>query len=242
MISRGALKNSVRGFTLVELLVVIAIAAIIAVIAAPSVTRSLAMRRTQAAAFELRTSILQARSLAASIGRPVELWPAYSSTWNVPVASRTGSPSLPAAEANAATIATLTAAQLSWYVVSPCVAASATTCPTTTTTAASIANSTANNYPIQVSLPDQTVITVGTSPSAVSPNATIGLRFFPNGYIGNIKSTTSDILTQVSFRICDSAVSGIDGYTVLVGAFGTVRAFSGRDPDTTDTVGNAKCP
>ncbi len=237
MSSRGALRSSVLGFTLVELLVAIVIFAIIATIAAPSITTALANRRMKNAAYELKSSIVQARALAATYNRNVEMWPAYqnssNTTWNVPAASRT---TLNIPNSGDVSRTSLSDAKLSWYVVAPGAA--------TGTSAVAIADSTTNLYPIQVSLPDQTSIKVGTIPSTASPTAITGLRFSPLGYVGNIPTTSTTLsttLTQVSFRVCDSAVSQPAGYTVLVSAFGAVRVIAGANPDVADTVGHSSC-
>jgi len=237
MSSRGALRSSVLGFTLVELLVAIAIFAIIATLAAPSITTALANRRMKNAAYELKSSIVQARALAATYNRNVEMWPAYqngtNATWSVLKANRT---TLNIPNTGDVSRTSLADAKLSWYVVAPGAA--------TGTAAVAIADSTTNIYPIQVSLPDQTTIKVGTVPTTASPTASSGLRFSPSGYVGNIptsSATLSTTLTQVSFRVCDSAVSRPAGYTVLVSAFGAVRVIAGANPDTADTVGHASC-
>ena len=95
VISCGGYKNIIRGFTLVESMVVIAIFAILAAIAALSMVTTTANRHMQSAAFELLSSILQARSFATTQGRPTEMWPAYttgfasnSSVWNVQMSKR----------------------------------------------------------------------------------------------------------------------------------------------------------
>ncbi len=230
MFSFSSDHRSSRGFTLVELMVTIAILAILAAIAAPSITQTMAQRRMKSAAFELQSSILQARALAASFNRQVELWPAYSASWNVAKTSRTGTINIP--NANDVSKASLEAAGLSWYVVTPGAA--------TGTSALAIADSTTNKYPIQVSLPEKTMITVGSLPSSASPSASSGLRFSPTGYIGNI-ATSSTNFTRVSFRICDSAISGEQGYTVIVNPFGGVRTITGPSSDASDTIGSASC-
>jgi prepilin-type N-terminal cleavage/methylation domain-containing protein len=233
---RGSKGDSTRGFTLVELLVTIAVFAIIASIAAPSITNALANRRMKTAAYELKSSIIQARALAATYNRNVEMWPAYISgnntTWNVPKANRT-SINLP--NTSDASKTSLSNAKLSWYVVAPGAASG--------TAAVAIADSTSNLYPVQVSLPDQTLIKVGSLPATI-PSAASGIRFSPSGYIGNIPTsslTTSTTFTQVTFRVCDSGLTKPAGYTVIVSAFGAVRVIAGPSPDTTDTVGSASC-
>ncbi len=252
---RGSLRRPIYGFTLVELLVSLVILGIIAAIAAPGIVQALANRRMQLATSELRTSIAQARLLAITSGRSVGLIPAYSAGWNIPRTSRGTAVTLPNSLDVSAT--SLAKAQLSWYVVTGGSVASTDTTTSAGATTATMANSTSNGFPVQVSLADQTMISVGTIPTAAIPAANVGICFTPTGYIGSVvqagsgsTATTSCNLvpaqnfTQVSFRVCDSALSGEAGYTVLVGQFGTVQMVSGATlaaNDPNDPVGNAPC-
>jgi len=168
MFSFSSDQRSSRGFTLVELIVTLSIIAVLSSLAVPSITQALAQRRMKSAAFELQSSILQARALSASYNRRVELWPAYTGGWNVANSSRSSAINLP--NSNDVSKTSLGNAKLSWYVVTPGAA--------TGTSAVAIADSTTNKYPIQVSLPEKTVITVGSTPSSASPTALSGIRFF----------------------------------------------------------------
>ena len=217
MSSRGSLHKSIQGFTLIELLVTIAVLAVVAAIAAPAITTQLANRRIQNAASELQSSILQARAIAANTARPVEMWPAYNSSWNVSSTIRGSSISLP----NSADVSAnnLISAKLSWYVV--------TAGASTGTGIYTIATSTTNTYPIQVSLPDQTVITATSTPTT-TPSVNSGLRFLPTGGMGNITASGTQSTTfQVTFTVCDTAVSKLPGYTIVVSPFGGVRSSGG---------------
>jgi len=62
-----------HGFTLVELLVAVAVAAILVVVAAPSMTRFLDMRAVEGRADELAEALRQARSEAMKRGGDVDL-------------------------------------------------------------------------------------------------------------------------------------------------------------------------
>ncbi len=220
MLALVRVRGNMRGFTLVELMVVITIIAILAVLATPSITQAMANRRIRLAAFELQSSIAQARSYAATNNRQVEWWPAYTGGWNVAMGSRTSSISLPNSSDVSKTA--LADAKLSWYVVMAGYA--------TGTSALAIADSTTNLYPVQVSLSDKTTITMTTT-QTTTPALSAGIRFFPTGYLGNIPTsgtTASTLVNQpITFRICDNAVSGEQGYTVVLSPFGTSRSFSG---------------
>jgi|GEM_PF-1828617 len=220
MLALVRVRGNMRGFTVVELMVVITIIAILAVVATPSINQAMANRRIRLAAFELQSSFAQARSNAATGRRQVEMWPAYTGGWNVAMASRGSSINIP----NSSDVSkqSLIDAKLSWYVVMPGYA--------TGTSAVAIADSTTNVYPVQVSLSDKTVITMTTT-QVLTPALSAGIRFSPTGYLSNIPTsgtTTGTLLNQpVTFRICDSAVSGEQGYTVVLSPFGTSRAYSG---------------
>ena len=62
-----------RGFTLIESMVVIAIVGILAAVAAPALTESMARRRLESAASELTTDLQYAKSQAASINANISL-------------------------------------------------------------------------------------------------------------------------------------------------------------------------
>ena len=148
-----------RGFTLVELLVTIAVLAIIASIAAPSFTRTLAQQRIRLAAAEMQNSLKAARGYAMSTRRPVEIRPAYGNVdWNL----KTGTFSLPNnADSSKARLSQM---NLSWYVVVP-------------SSAGDIASNTDNGYPVLVSLPD------GVSVTLSATSGVQGFRFYPDGRI-----------------------------------------------------------
>ncbi len=218
MIFCRTLQKPKQGFTLVELLVTVAVLAIVASIAAPAIETQLANRRIKNAATELTSTFVQARALAINTARNVEIWPAYAGGWTVPMVNRKASIRLP----NAGEILKndLITAKLSWYVV--------TAGTSTSAGAQTIATSTANSYPIQVSLPDDTVITV-TSSSASAADVNKGLRFFPTGGMSVISATATSFTTNTSttFTICDRAVAKLPAYTIIVSPSGGVRSSRG---------------
>jgi prepilin-type N-terminal cleavage/methylation domain-containing protein len=224
MISHRTLQKPRQGFTLVELLVAMAIFAILGAIAAPSIQNQMAKRRMKNAATDLYSTIVQARVLAINSGRIVEIWPAYTS-WNVPKANRDASIRLP----NTADVskAKLVDANLSWYVVTAGVS--------TGTGAYTLATSTNNSYPIQVSLPSETEISVFSATSVTaasmptSGNSINGLRFFPTGGMSNVAVGATSFITGsgVVFTVCDSAIPTLPGYTIILTPSGGVRTAKG---------------
>ncbi len=218
MMSCRSLQKPRDGFTLVELLVTVGVLAVVASLAAPSITTLMAKRRINNAATELHSTIVQARALAINTARNVEIWPAYAGGWTLPMVDRKSSIRLP--NAGETLKNDLITAKLSWYVV--------TAGASTSTGVQTIANSTANSYPIQVSLPDQTVITV-TSSSASAADVNKGLRFFPTGGMSVISATATYFTTGTSttFTICDRAVAKLPAYTIIISPSGGVRSSRG---------------
>ncbi len=71
-----------KGFTLIELLVVIALLAILATLAAPSYRSFLVNQQLSSAGSDFLSSMLQARSEALRLGRPVVLAPIDGADWH----------------------------------------------------------------------------------------------------------------------------------------------------------------
>ncbi len=215
-----------KGFTLVELLVTISVIGILSAIAIPSFNGMLARQRIKSAAAELQMTFAQARSLAASSGRVVEVWPAYANSanpWNGGANDSAPNSSIRLPNASEVLKSQLIAARLSWYLVAPGA--------TTTAGGASVASSTTNVYPVQVDLKDSVQITSTAS-------VTGGVRFWPDGHITQTNAANTAIVGQVNFRVCDSKISKEDGYTVILNSFGTTRSVFGP---AGDSVGMATC-
>jgi type IV fimbrial biogenesis protein FimT len=80
-VRRIALPACARGFTLVELLTVLVIVAIGAIVAMPSLSQALVTQRLRAAATDLSSSLMLARSEAIKRGTQVQLAPVSASNW-----------------------------------------------------------------------------------------------------------------------------------------------------------------
>lgn len=70
-----------KGFTLVELMIVLAILALLATLAAPSYRSFLINQQLSSASSDFLVSMLQARSEAIRLGRPVSLLPNDEANW-----------------------------------------------------------------------------------------------------------------------------------------------------------------
>jgi type IV fimbrial biogenesis protein FimT len=94
MVTRPAARA--HGFTLPELLAVVAIVAILATVGAPALARLIAGQRTRAAASDLHTALLLARSEAVKRNTEVTLRPTVAGQWDggwiVPNPTDTGHP------------------------------------------------------------------------------------------------------------------------------------------------------
>lgn len=83
MRTRSSLKfRSQAGFTLVEMVVVLVIVAILAAVAMPSLSSALANQRLRAAATDLVSALLLARSEAIKRGAQVQVAPLFAGDWN----------------------------------------------------------------------------------------------------------------------------------------------------------------
>ncbi len=71
-----------RGFTIVELLTVVAVMAILAAIAAPSLSQLLATMRVKNASFDFYTSLMAARNEALTRNTTVAITPVTADSWN----------------------------------------------------------------------------------------------------------------------------------------------------------------
>ena len=52
--------------------------------------------------------------------------------------------------------------------------------------------------------------------------------FLQSGLVATAESPNSPIARDVFFRVCDSAVNGEEGYTVVLGRFGNSRVYAGK--------------
>lgn len=85
-----AVKNSVRGFTLIELMVTVTVLAVMASLAAPSFRELLAAQRVRITAYNIVGDLVLARSEAVKRGENVTVTPisaAWNNGWSVNVAS-----------------------------------------------------------------------------------------------------------------------------------------------------------
>lgn len=81
VVPRTPTRSRCRGFTLVEVMVVVVIVAIVAAVALPSMNASLANQRLRAAATDLVSALLLARSEAIKRGVPVQVAPLVAGDW-----------------------------------------------------------------------------------------------------------------------------------------------------------------
>jgi len=77
-------RSARRGFTLIELLVTVAVAAVLVVVAAPSMTHFMDMRAVEGRADELAEALRQARSEAMKRGGDVDLCASSNATETTP--------------------------------------------------------------------------------------------------------------------------------------------------------------
>ena len=201
MISRSSLPQSIRGFTVVELLVVIAIMAIVVVVAAPNITKTLSNQRAKSASYELVQTLQSARTKAIITRRNVDIRATYPSTstnnaWN---GAKTGN----AVNTNVATADLAKIDKTSYYILE---------------TGIKLDNATTG-------ITDNRVTLVAKLPDSVTINAAIGLiRFTPDSSVFT-STAVGTAPTQLSatgqtFVVKDTGYSSSAGYTVTLNRFG----------------------
>lgn len=207
-LASSSLMKGLKGFTLIEMLVVLSIFAIMAAVATPTIQRTLAEQRIRNAAYNLKTSIEEARGEAVGSRRVVELWSAYGTSanpWNGPKSGTVKAP-------NGIDSGRLANMKLSWYVIKPG--------PVASGIVANLTNSENNTYPVQVSLSDSVQI----SSSLAAVNGDFALRFSPFGAVTRLDGTLAG---QVVFRVCDSRTNNERGYTIIMNPQGGARVVAG---------------
>ena len=200
MSSRGTLRSSVRGFTIVELMVVIVIAAVLAVIAAPNFTRIMSNQRALSAAYELAQAIQTARSQAILSRRTVDLRATYPSpSTNIWNGTKTGT----VVTTNVTTADQARIDKTSYYILE-----------TGTMLTNSTSGITDNRVTFISKLNDKVVI----NPA----NATALIRFTPDSVVQistAVATAPTTLNADQTFVVTDTDSSGA-GYTVTLSRFG----------------------
>jgi type IV fimbrial biogenesis protein FimT len=103
------------GFTLIEMMVVVLVAAVLALVAAPSLTSLIAKQRLRSAASSLHLAMVQARAEAIKRNTSVTVSPAaggWSSGWSILDPENPGGPALEVVAIPQGVVVTTTVAQV----------------------------------------------------------------------------------------------------------------------------------